>query len=305
VINTKNNEVSPFYHPIYDVLYFSSNGQLLNFGDYDIYKTSRETKTQWSEPKNIGPLVNGPGAEYYFTIEPTSRKLFYARSELNTKENLDLYSFPLPMEAQPNANTKFSGKIIDSVSGKPLKGIVSIIDLDYGIEISPKLIRSDGSFEFDLIDRTNYLVVVQSDTFFRIEEVVFLNGDIQVNKKTNTLPSKIEFKSIEFDEGKSEILSFMKSDLNKVVNFLVDNPHFKLVIAGHTDSQGNAKDNTRLSQLRAEAIKSYIIKTGGIQKNRIQAIGYGNTKPIVKEKTEEDRKLNRRVEFEIYKGVKK
>jgi len=147
-------------------------------------------------------------------------------------------------------------------------------------------------------------LVVQSDTFFRIEEVVFLNGDIEINKKTNTLPNKIEFRSIEFDEGKAEILSSMKSDLNKVVNFLVDNPDFKLVIAGHTDSQGNAKDNTKLSQLRAEAIKSYIIKAGGIQKNRIQAIGYGNTKPIVKEKIEEDRKLNRRVEFEIYKGVK-
>ncbi len=302
VINTKDNEVSPFYHPWYHVLYFSSNGQLVNFGDYDIYK-STFVQGQWSEPKNIGPLVNGSGSEYYFAIEHDSKRLFYARSEANDKTNLDMYSFPLPMEAQPHAHTKFKGTVLDSASGKPLHGIVSIIDLDYGIEVSPKFIRPDGSFEFDLIDKTNYLLVVQSDTFFRIEEIIFLNGDAQVAKKANTIPSKIQFRPIEFEEGEAEILESMKFDLNKIVDFLVDNPDFKLRISGHTDSRGNAEQNMKLSQRRAEAIKDYIIRIAHISKHRIQAIGCGSTKPIVKEQTDDDRRLNRRVEFEIYKKI--
>ncbi|HWA32909.1 MAG TPA: hypothetical protein VG737_02210, partial [Cyclobacteriaceae bacterium] len=61
VINTVNSEVSPFFHHKFNVLYFSSNGQPLNFGDFDIYKTNRHNHA-WTEPKNIGPLVNGAGS---------------------------------------------------------------------------------------------------------------------------------------------------------------------------------------------------------------------------------------------------
>jgi hypothetical protein len=67
IINTRHNEVSPFYHPQFDVLYFSSNGQLYNFGEFDIYSSERYGD-KWSEPQNIGPLVNGRGSEFYFTI---------------------------------------------------------------------------------------------------------------------------------------------------------------------------------------------------------------------------------------------
>ena len=132
VVNTRENEVSPFYHPLYNVLYFSSRGQLLNFGDFDIYKTYK-VGGRWQEPKNIGPLVNGKGSEYYFTIDSQSQNLYYARSEEKEPNNLDIYSFPLPMEAQPLATTKIEGLLVDSVSSKPLNGIVSIIDTDNGI----------------------------------------------------------------------------------------------------------------------------------------------------------------------------
>jgi hypothetical protein len=99
VVNTRNNEVSPFYHPKYNILYFSSNGHLLNFGEFDIYKSSK-TRYGWREPKNIGPLVNGMGSEFYFTIDSESQDLFYARSIETDMKNLDLHSFPLPMEAR-------------------------------------------------------------------------------------------------------------------------------------------------------------------------------------------------------------
>ncbi|MGB3467232.1 MAG: OmpA family protein, partial [Cyclobacteriaceae bacterium] len=92
VINTRDNDVSPFYHPIHDVLYFSSNGQLYNFGEFDIYKSFKKDKA-WSEPINIGPLVNGKGSEFYFTIDSRSEDLFYARSATRDLTKLDLYSF--------------------------------------------------------------------------------------------------------------------------------------------------------------------------------------------------------------------
>ncbi len=80
LINTRGSEVSPFFHHVEEVLYFSSNGHTLNFGEFDIYKTTFH-QTNWMEPQNIGPLVNGIGSEFYFTIDSESEDLFYARSE--------------------------------------------------------------------------------------------------------------------------------------------------------------------------------------------------------------------------------
>lgn len=304
VINTRNNEVSPFYHPMHHILYFSSNGQLLNFGEFDIYK-SYYVNGAWSDPINIGPLVNGVGSEFYFTIDTQSRFLFYARSVEDNMANLDLYSFPLPMEAQPLATTKLSGAVMDSLTGKPFKaGIVSIIDLDNGIEVAPKFIREDGTFEFYLINNKNYLLTIQGEQFFRIEELFYLEGDTEIKAYTQPISSKIKFQSIVFDNGKSDLKSEMYGDLYKVADFLIDNPDFKLNISGHTDSDGRFEFNMKLSEDRANAIRDFIIHFGHVHESRIEARGFGSTKPIVEENTEEDKSLNRRVEFEIYRPAK-
>ncbi|MFP4092202.1 MAG: OmpA family protein [Cyclobacteriaceae bacterium] len=301
VINTRSSEVSPFYHPGHDVLYFSSNGHLLNFGEFDIYR-SHLHEGIWEEPKNIGPLVNGQGSEFYFTIDSGSKNLYYARSEEDDMGNLDLYSFPLPMEAQPLATTNLRGSLKDEQTGKPFSnGIVSIIDLDHGIEVAPKFLRQDGSFEFQLINNNRYLIVIQGDEFFRLEEIFFLNGDKEFHRKVASVSSRIKFSNMKFDNGKAELKTEMFADLDKIIDFLLDNPDFKLVIEGHTDSDGNPELNLDLSQRRADAIKEYLVDFGSIASERVEAIGYGSSKPIVEEKTEADKQLNRRVEFNIIK----
>jgi outer membrane protein OmpA-like peptidoglycan-associated protein len=303
IINTRHNEVSPFIHPVYDVLFFSSNGHILNFGEFDIYKSYR-VNGKWGEPKNIGPLINGKGSEFYFTIDMNSRYLYYSKSK-GADLNTDLFSFPLPMEARPDANTKFSGSLTDSLTGKPYSGIVSIIDLDNGVEVAPKFLRSDGTFEFDLINNNNYLIIIQGDEFFRIEEMFYLDGDTEFHKTTDPISSKIKFESIEFENGKAELLPEMYGDLIKVASFLIDNPDFRLKISGHTDSDGNDDFNLNLSRKRADAIRDYIVHFNNVEDFRVVSEGFGNSKPIIKdEKTEDDKRMNRRVEFEIYRPGK-
>jgi outer membrane protein OmpA-like peptidoglycan-associated protein len=299
IINTVQSEVSPFFHHTFNVLYFSSNGHPLNFGEFDIYKSNR-VKSGWSEPKNTGPLVNGAGSEYYFTIDSKSKDLYYARSVEEDLKNLDLHSFPVPMEAQPEAVTQLKGSLKDP-DGKIVKGIVSVIDLDQGVEVAPKFIRDDGTFDFSLINKRNYLLVIQGDEFFRIEEIFFLDGDKEINKIAEPIESKIAFESLEFENGKANILSEMHKDLDKLANFLIDHPSYKLKISGHTDSAGKEDSNLRLSQARADAIKAYLVDQFLIDSARITAIGYGSSKPIAQEVTDDHKQLNRRVEFEISK----
>jgi outer membrane protein OmpA-like peptidoglycan-associated protein/tetratricopeptide (TPR) repeat protein len=313
VINSQKDEVSPFMHAIYGVLYFSSNGQLVNFGDFDIYK-SYLTKKGWSEPQNIGPLVNGVGSEVYFTIDSKSENLYYSRSEMdkskvkskvkNSKrfdDNSDIFSFPLPMEAQPIATVKFSGRITEETTGETFEGMVTVIDLDDKIEVAPKYLREDGTFQFNLINRKKYMLIVRGENFFRLEEVFFLDSAKTLNLKTKSIKN-VTFQSIEFDGGSANLKPEMENDLHLVIDFLISNPDFRLRIIGHTDTKGNAQKNKELSQKRADAIKNYIVSYGKLEQDRVVAIGMGSQKPIISPETNEvDKKLNRRVEFELYK----
>ena len=302
VVNTRESEVSPFFHPLYQVLYFSSRGQLLNFGDFDIYKTYR-VGGRWQEPRNIGPLVNGQGSEYYFTIDSQSKNLYYARSEAQDLPNLDLYSFPLPMEAQPLATTQVAGTLTDSVSRRPLQGIVSIIDLDNGIEVASKYLRPDGSFDFELMDGSHYAMLIQSPDAFTVEKKFALKGDTVMALLTNSIDYKLPliFQNIEFEAGKSGIRPAMHPTLNRIALFLADHPTFRLSIAGYTDGRGDPDVNEQLSQDRAQEIRRYIERQGKIKPDRIESFGYGSSKPLKDELTEADARINRRVEFRLLK----
>lgn len=338
-VNTRLSEVSPFYHPRYPVLYFSSNGQLVNFGykeegtgslnSFDIYKTRQEKmKVEadgqakdvlfWTEPKNVGPLINTKGDEYYFAIDEKAEMLYFAKTDTvqyfkkaMTKKGLDtvwykksvmkLYSFPLPMEAQPNAVVLLKGSVKDSITGEVLSGIISIIDLDNGIEVAPKYLRPDGTYEFELIRNNKYLVVITGDDFFRVEREFLLEGDTVLNVETPSMKfQKWKFSSIEFQPGAWDVTAEMEPDLQKLVTFLVDHPNLGLRVTGHTEVLGDANYNLELSQSRADAIKVYINKKGKFKSDRVIAIGYGGSQPIVsEERSDDDKKLNRRVEFEI------
>lgn len=311
IVNTRNNEYSPFLDKTHNVLYFSSNGHVLNFDDLDhkktyvtedIYKSYRRGRF-WTEPKNVGPLVNGTGTEIYFSIDSKAKNLYYSKTEEGSKDNLitDLFSFPVPMGAQPTATVSLKGTLVDEETGDPYEGIVSVIDLENGIEVAPKSVRADGSYEFDLIDHNDYLLIIQGDEFFRIEKLFTLDGDTTIHSEAQSIKNrKLQFTSIVFENGKSNILEEMEDDLWDVINFLVDNPKFYLTIGGHTDHDGNSEANKRLSQARADAIKRFIVDNGMIPEKRIEAIGWGDTKPIKeKEETESDKQINRRVEFEI------
>lgn len=312
IINTRGSEFSPYFSS--KAFYFASNGQILNLEGnsiqrptktLDIYKAYKH-QDYWLEPINVGPLVNGSGNEYYFTMDQSAKNLYYAKTEERTDNNLytDLFSFPVPMGAQPKATTKLKGSLSDTESGNPYNGIVSIIDMENGIEVAPREVRKDGSYEFDLIDHNRYLLVIQGDDFFRIEKLFELDGDTTIAVEAVAVSNrKLLFSSIEFQNGKAEILPDMEKDLWDVINFMVDNPTFDLTIGGHTDTHGDSKLNLDLSQRRADAIKDFLIKAGHLNELRITAIGFGDTQPIKDpEITEEDKRINRRVEFNIAKS---
>lgn len=123
-----------------------------------------------------------------------------------------------------------------------------------------------------------------------------------VAKKENVFEvkkgDKIVLRHVLFVQSKAEFLPESYTELDQLVATLKQMPQITIEVTGHTDNQGNRDLNIRLSEERAEKVKDYLVEKG-IDSKRINVKGYGPDKPISPNDTEEHRRLNRRVEFEI------
>ncbi|HLV67548.1 MAG TPA: OmpA family protein [Polyangiaceae bacterium] len=105
--------------------------------------------------------------------------------------------------------------------------------------------------------------------------------------------------AVEFEPGTTTLRAGSEAPLEQLRLFLVENPRVtKLRIEGHTDNTGDAANNEKLSGERALALKKWLVDRG-IQKERLIAVGFGQTKPVADNSTEEGRKQNQRVEFRL------
>jgi outer membrane protein OmpA-like peptidoglycan-associated protein len=123
-----------------------------------------------------------------------------------------------------------------------------------------------------------------------------VNGCPEIKQEVKQIFKKA-LNGIQFESGKSTILRSSYPVLDQVVKVMVENPEYKLIISGHTDSSGDPEKNMTLSKERADAVKSYLI-VHGIPGHRLTAEGYGDTRPVADNKTTKGRALNRRVELE-------
>ena len=85
------------------------------------------------------------------------------------------------------------------------------------------------------------------------------------------------------------------SEIRGVARFMEQYKGSQVVIEGHTDTSGSAAYNKKLSQKRADAVANLLVEQYGIDRSRVQAMGYGEERPLVEEKTADDRAKNRRV----------
>ncbi len=122
----------------------------------------------------------------------------------------------------------------------------------------------------------------------------------RLQKAQEALNKILRHKRVEFLYAKDQLTAKSKRIIDQVVEVLHKYPSVHIEIAGHTDSDGTAARNLKLSQRRAEAIKRYLIKKG-IDAKRLVAKGYGESRPLVKNDTPAHKQINRRVEFKVIK----
>lgn len=107
----------------------------------------------------------------------------------------------------------------------------------------------------------------------------------------------VALRNISFDTGKATIKPESAKELALVIEVLKADPSLTLEVQGHTDNVGAKAANLTLSQQRADAVRDYLVKTGGIAATRLTAVGFGDTKPVAPNTTDEGRAANRRVQL--------
>ena len=306
-INTSGNETSPFLSADGHTLYFSTDGKP-GFGYQDVFYATRngEGWTNWTNPVNLGPQVNTVGFDAYYTLPASGDYAYYVSP--NEKGDEDIYRIKLHEDAKPKPVTLVNGFILEKNSNKPLAAKIHFENLTTGNEVGEA--RSDpktGAYQIILPFGTNYGVRASVMGYYSLHENLDLKesaGYSEVRKDLVMVPFEvgetIKLNNVFFEAGLPVLKTESYHELDRLVTILKDNAGIYIELEGHTDNKGDAATLLKLSQDRVEAVKEYLV-THGIEAMRITGKGYGSSRPVAPSDTEENSRLNRRVEFKITK----
>jgi outer membrane protein OmpA-like peptidoglycan-associated protein len=234
---------------------------------------------------------------------------------LSTEDNL-LASITEPVKeteiakevAVPSAAVSIlKGTIFDAlVTTKMLEADIELVDNGSNQVIATfKSNSATGKYLVSLPAGKNYGIAVKKEGYLFHSE----NFDIPMSAVSQeyvkdiglnniSVGQKIVLRNIFFDFAKATLRPESTSELERLIKLMSDVPTLKIEIGGHTDSKGSDELNMKLSASRAQSVVDYLA-SHGIDKSRLTSKGYGKTKPIATNDTDEGRQLNRRTEFEI------
>lgn len=229
----------------------------------------------------------------------------------NTSGKAGLSHGAHPSKIKPTATeTALKFTLVDKDKG-PIKGIVSCLTGPDGKKYYTEESDAEGYAEvlvpagqtYDLV----YLSLGRREIAAKVPVENEPNQTIKLTLRykrledpegkttTRTLTPRFVLKGVEFDTAKATIRKESYPRLDSVVEYMAHKPDSRIEISGHTDNVGKPAANKALSKSRAEACRDYLVSKG-IDAARIQAVGYGDEKPIASNSTEEGRQQNRRIE---------
>ncbi|MCS6807691.1 MAG: OmpA family protein [Bacteroidota bacterium] len=307
-INTAGDETTVFLASDGMTLYFSSDGHN-GYGSNDIFMSRRLDSTwqRWTEPQNLGPAINTPEWDAYFSL-PASGEFAYFVSYRASSGKGDIYRIAFPDALRPRPVTLVSGRVLDARTKAPIGALIRYESLTTGREIG--IARSDsltGAYAISLPVGELYGFRAEADTYVSINENIDLRNlqkyqEIQRDLRLVKLAQgqSVTINNIFFDTGKWELRPESAPELRRIADLLQRNPSMSITIAGYTDNIGSKKANLELSHKRARAVMEYFIRLG-IESHRLAVRGFGANNPVSSNQSEEGRQLNRRVEFIIEK----
>lgn len=302
IINTPYDEDAPFIHPDGKTLYFSSTGHN-SMGGFDIFKSVQNDVGIWQQQENVGYPINSTDDDVFYVLSANGKHAYYSSIKEGGYGEKDIYMLTLESEKEVPI-TVLKGTITGIPA--PIDVQITVTDNETSdIVGSYRPNSKTGDYLLTLIPGRNYNVTYESAGFLFHSENIFIPDTTSyqvINKAVDLAPikvgAKVVLKNIFFDFDKASLRTVSRVELNRVYNMLKTNPSLKIEISGHTDSKGSDEYNQKLSDERAKSVVKYLTEKG-ISADRMQAKGYGETRPVASNDTEEGRQENRRTELKI------
>ncbi len=307
-INTATNEISPFLAADGKTLYFSSSG-FPGYGGTDMFVSQRldDSWTSWSRPKNLGPKLNSPKFDAYYSIPASGDYAYYSSYGSGYGES-DIFRVKLPQSAKPQPVVLIYGRVLNAKTKEPLGAKIKYESLANGKELG--IARSNaksGEYRIVLPNGDIYGFLAQLEGFVSVSENIDVGKikeyqEIEVDLLLSPIEKEavIRLNNLFFDFNKFNLSPEAKPELDRIVALMNKYPQMNIEIGGHTDNIGTDATNITLSNNRAKSVVDYLTQNG-IDATRLQAKGYGKANPAADNSTEKGRALNRRIEMKILK----
>jgi outer membrane protein OmpA-like peptidoglycan-associated protein/tetratricopeptide (TPR) repeat protein len=303
-INTSGDETSPFIHADNQTLYFASNG-LTGYGKMDLFVVRKDSTGHWAEPENLGYPINTIDDEATLFVTSDGSTAYYASDRSDSRGALDLYSFTLREDIRPVKTLWVKGRVYDAKTKAGLPSAVELKDIATGLRSSKVQTDEDGNYLITLplgkdyafnVNRKGYLIFSESFPLSSKPSDSVYQYDIPL--QPIEVNANVVLRNIFFETGKFDLKKESEAELDNLVELMKENNTMVVQINGHTDNVGKPADNLTLSNNRAKAVVAYLASKG-IETSRLQSKGFGETRPVSDNNTEEGRAKNRRTELQV------
>jgi outer membrane protein OmpA-like peptidoglycan-associated protein len=311
-INTPYDEDAPFI--VEDTFYFASNGPA-SAGGYDIFYAVRIGEREWSAPVRMPAPINSCANDLYFFPFAPNRTYFSSDREGPMQVYQATRTLPPVATVTPTPETvpvslpprsALTGRLYHRDTQKGLAGEIILVDSSSQKEVAG--IRTGLQGEFRLYPPEaggTYYLYAQAPGFMTHVQVLRWPGGssealppIHISLTPIEMEVTFELRNIYFDFNSDRLKAESIPELQRLRRLLQENPNIRIRFSGHTDNIGGDKYNQQLSERRARAVYRWL-RDHGIHPIQMEYIGYGKTRPIASNSTEEGRALNRRIEMEV------
>jgi outer membrane protein OmpA-like peptidoglycan-associated protein len=308
-INSSFNEDSPFLSKDEKIIYFSSQGHV-NMGGYDIFY-STFTDSSWSEPLNIGYPINSTDDDLFYVPVNNGSKGYQA--ELSSKGNLNIFQYNIGESDVELITIKGKITLDDNETDFTSFSVIFINSANDTVAIDTSI--ENGEYSQQVV-RDKYKIVISGDDYTtktinvvpseNKEQDIFASN-VTLKPKEITSGDYLSIKILLFDYGEDELNRESKIELERIYNYLKENPSLHLEVTGFTDSHGPSEYNRALSIKRSESVINYL-KNKGISPERFVLSGKGEDENIAINQNPDGtdnptgRKYNRRVELKVLKS---
>ena len=320
-VNTAGDEMWPYFYD--GTLYFSTDSRP-TIGGFDIFYSLWDG-SEWSAPENMGLGYNSSCDDLAFSmVEDGGRGYFVSNRPTDGKKKLtsetccdDIFEFQIR-----DIVIDLLAIVVDEEDAPLDAATIRLENVSDPINYPPsvKFNSLGNEFQFLLDSDFKYQASITRDGYFPdtiefntagILDNYTVKKKVSLKKKEDeirvvTVNEAIRLENIYYDFDDDKILPDAEDDLEFLLDLMDEYPEMVIELSSHTDAQGQARYNLDLSQRRAESAKKWLTKRG-VNKNRIQAVGYGekvilnhckNRVPC----TDDEHRFNRRTEFKIIEG---